>query len=195
MIRRINLILRGWVTYFDIGDSSRCFGCVWDWVEKQIRRHLMRARKRKGFGWKRQSRRWLYNRLGLFGRDRVHRPPAATAESTPSLIGPISLVMKRSAGNPHAAYDVAGAGNRIKVRSEAPASCESRRQQLIPMPKVTAPALDPTQRGVWRNRASGTALCAYPLEYYPKIHKAGARLSQKERLTRTRLKATKPKSP
>ena len=45
-----------------------------DWVEKKIRRHLMRARKRKGFGWKRWSRRWLYDRLGLFGRYRVYRP-------------------------------------------------------------------------------------------------------------------------
>ncbi len=74
VIERINPILRGWVTYFAFGDSSRCFGYVRDWVEKKIRRHLMRARKRKGFGWKRWSRRWLYDRLGLFGRYRVHRP-------------------------------------------------------------------------------------------------------------------------
>ena len=29
-------------------------------------RHLMRARKRKGFGWQRWSRQWLYVELGLF---------------------------------------------------------------------------------------------------------------------------------
>jgi RNA-directed DNA polymerase len=74
VIERINPILRGWVTYFGLGDSSRCFGYVRDWVEKKIRRHVMRARKRKGFGWKRWSRQWLYNNLGLFGRYRVHRP-------------------------------------------------------------------------------------------------------------------------
>jgi RNA-directed DNA polymerase len=61
VIDLINPILRGWVAYFAIGDSSRCFGYVQDWVEKKIRRHLMRARKRKGFGWKRWSRRWLYD--------------------------------------------------------------------------------------------------------------------------------------
>ena len=39
----INPILRGWVNYFRIGQSSRCFGYVKDWVEKKTRRHLMRA--------------------------------------------------------------------------------------------------------------------------------------------------------
>jgi RNA-directed DNA polymerase len=71
VVQLINPILRGWVTYFAIGHSSRCFGYVRDWVEKKIRRHLMRARKRRGFGWKRWSRRWLYDELGLFADYRV----------------------------------------------------------------------------------------------------------------------------
>ena len=49
VIELINPILRGWVNYFAIGHSSRCFAAVKDWVEKKIRRHLMRARKRQGF--------------------------------------------------------------------------------------------------------------------------------------------------
>ena len=36
----------------------------------------MRARKRKGFGWKRWSRQWLYGKLGLFNSYRVRRPEA-----------------------------------------------------------------------------------------------------------------------
>ena len=51
----INPVLRGWVTYFAVGHSSRCFSYVRDWVEKKVRRHLMRARKRRGFRWKRWS--------------------------------------------------------------------------------------------------------------------------------------------
>jgi RNA-directed DNA polymerase len=43
-------------------------------VEKKVRRHLMRARNRKGFGWKRWSRRWLYDTLRLFHNYRVSRP-------------------------------------------------------------------------------------------------------------------------
>jgi RNA-directed DNA polymerase len=33
----------------------------------------MRARKRKGFGWKRWSTKWLYQTLGLFNHYRVLR--------------------------------------------------------------------------------------------------------------------------
>ena len=50
VVALINPILRGWVRYFAVGDSSRCFGFIKDWVEKKVRRHLMRARNRKGFG-------------------------------------------------------------------------------------------------------------------------------------------------
>jgi len=73
VVELINPILRGWVNYF-AGHSSRCFSFVKDWVEKKVRRHLMRARKRKGFGWKRWSRQWLYGELGLFNGYRVRRP-------------------------------------------------------------------------------------------------------------------------
>jgi RNA-directed DNA polymerase len=74
VIALMNPILRGWVRYFAVGDASRCFSYIKDWVEKKVRRHLMRARKRRGFGWKRWSRPWLYQRLGLFNNYRVHRP-------------------------------------------------------------------------------------------------------------------------
>ena len=80
VIELINPILRGWVNYFKVGHSSRCFSAVKDWVEKKIRRHLMRARKRKGLGWKRWSSEWLYGTLGLFNQYRVlHEAPAAKA--------------------------------------------------------------------------------------------------------------------
>jgi RNA-directed DNA polymerase len=56
VIEEINPILRGWMNYFRIGHSSRCFSKIRDWVEMKIRRHLMRSRLRKGQGWKRWSR-------------------------------------------------------------------------------------------------------------------------------------------
>jgi RNA-directed DNA polymerase len=76
VVRLINPILRGWVNYFAIGSSSGCFSYVRYWVEKKIRRHLMRARKRQGFGWKRWSSRWMYQILGLYNdyRVRYYRP-------------------------------------------------------------------------------------------------------------------------
>jgi RNA-directed DNA polymerase len=71
VIEQINPILRGWVNYFAAGHSSQCFSFVSQWVERKIRRHLMRAQGRQGFGWKQWSKDWLYNRLGLFHDYRV----------------------------------------------------------------------------------------------------------------------------
>ena len=66
VIEKINPILRGWVNYFRIGNAARCLAYVRNWVEKKVRRHLMRARNRAGFGWARWSTVWLYAELGLF---------------------------------------------------------------------------------------------------------------------------------
>ncbi len=66
LIGEINPKLRGWVNYFRIGHASRCFAFVRLWVERRVRRHLMGARNRRGFGWKRWSTAWLHATLGLF---------------------------------------------------------------------------------------------------------------------------------
>ena len=74
VVSRINPILRGWVNYFAVGHSNRCFAFIRDWIDKKIRRHLMRAQKRSGFGWKRMERKRLWRDLGLFADFRVQRP-------------------------------------------------------------------------------------------------------------------------
>ena len=79
VIEQINPILRGWVNYFAIGNSSRCFSFVHLWVEKKIRRLLARARQRRGFGWKRWSSRWLYNELGLYNEYKIRWRPTTKA--------------------------------------------------------------------------------------------------------------------
>jgi RNA-directed DNA polymerase len=76
VIEEINPILRGWVNYFAVGHSSRCFSFIKQWVEKKVRRHLMRARGRQGFGWKRWSTTWLHDKLGIFDGYRVRRQGA-----------------------------------------------------------------------------------------------------------------------
>ena len=73
VIAKINPVLRGWVNYFRVGHSSICFGVVKRWVEEKVRRHLMRARGRQGFGWTRWSSEWLYDRLGLFNNYQLVR--------------------------------------------------------------------------------------------------------------------------
>jgi RNA-directed DNA polymerase len=37
VIKKINPILRGWVKYFAVGHSSRCFAFIQNWVEQKIR--------------------------------------------------------------------------------------------------------------------------------------------------------------
>jgi len=83
VIEEINPILRGWMNYFRIGHSSRCFSKIRDWVEMKIRRHLMRSRLRKGKGWKQWSREWIYRRLGLYNDYRLRRPALAKAAPVP----------------------------------------------------------------------------------------------------------------
>jgi hypothetical protein len=47
VIDQINPILSGWGNYFAISHASCCFSYVQDWVEKKIRRHLMRVLQRE----------------------------------------------------------------------------------------------------------------------------------------------------
>ena len=81
VIDLINPKLRGWINYFRIGNSSVCFTYIKDWVEKKVRRHLMRARNWRGFGWNRWSRVWFYKNLGLYDDYGVrhYRPESAAS--------------------------------------------------------------------------------------------------------------------
>jgi RNA-directed DNA polymerase len=82
IVAEINPILRGWVNYFSIGHSGRCFDFIREWVEKKMRRHLMRARQRHGFGWKRWSPQWFYGKLGLFSGYQLPKRPLRAAVSS-----------------------------------------------------------------------------------------------------------------
>jgi len=67
----INPILRGWVQYFRIGNSSKVFGYVRDWLTRKIRRHLMRAKGKSGFGWTLWSTRGHYAIYNIYSDFRV----------------------------------------------------------------------------------------------------------------------------
>jgi RNA-directed DNA polymerase len=70
-VRRINPIVRGWVTYFRVGNSGRAFHKVRWHVDRKVRRFAAKQSKRKGFGWKRWSSAVVYETWGLFGDYRV----------------------------------------------------------------------------------------------------------------------------
>jgi RNA-directed DNA polymerase len=84
VIEKINPILRGWVSYFAFGNASRCFSYVRTWVDRKLRRLLARARGSKGFGWKRWSRRWLVEELGLFDDYHVLPKTWMTPKASPA---------------------------------------------------------------------------------------------------------------
>jgi RNA-directed DNA polymerase len=73
VIEVINPVLRGWVNYFRVGDASRCFSYIRQWVLRKTRRHLMRNQKRRGLGWKRWSNDWLTRQYGIFNDYRLCR--------------------------------------------------------------------------------------------------------------------------
>ena len=68
IIARINAVLTGWVNYFRVGNSSRAFSEVRDYLEMKIRTLLTRRKRRqkRSIGWRRWSNEYLYNILELF---------------------------------------------------------------------------------------------------------------------------------
>jgi RNA-directed DNA polymerase len=71
VILAVNAVIRGWVNYFRIGNSSSTFNKVRDYIEYKVRRFVIRRQKRKGIGWKRWSREEIYNKWGLYNDYRI----------------------------------------------------------------------------------------------------------------------------
>src|SRR5947199_559132 len=68
VVKLINAMLAGWVNYFWVGDASRAFSEVRDYVEMKIRTLLTRRKRRRksSVGWRRWSNEYLYEVLGLY---------------------------------------------------------------------------------------------------------------------------------
>jgi RNA-directed DNA polymerase len=68
VMSKINEVLTGWVNYFRIGNSSRAFSEVRDYVEMKVRTLLTRRKRRqkRSIGWRRWSNEYLYDVLGLY---------------------------------------------------------------------------------------------------------------------------------
>jgi len=83
VVEKINPILRGWVNYFRVGNSSRAFDKVKFHVERKVRRWAVKKLKRKGFGWTRWSSDVVYKMWGLFNDYRIRYYTAAKASALP----------------------------------------------------------------------------------------------------------------
>jgi group II intron reverse transcriptase/maturase len=68
LVKQINATLAGWVNYFRVGNASRAFSEVRDYVEMKIRTLLTRRKRRRksSVGWRRWSNEYLYDVLGLY---------------------------------------------------------------------------------------------------------------------------------
>jgi RNA-directed DNA polymerase len=79
LIERINATLAGWVNYFKVGNSSRAFSEVRDYVEMKVRTLLTRRKRRRkrSVGWRRWSNEFLYDVLGLFWDWKIFPLPSA----------------------------------------------------------------------------------------------------------------------
>lgn len=74
IIARINVAVAGWVNYFRVGNSSRAFGEVRDYLEMKVRTLLTRRKRRqkRSVGWRRWSNEYLYEVLELFWDWKLH---------------------------------------------------------------------------------------------------------------------------
>jgi RNA-directed DNA polymerase len=68
VVAQINAALAGWVQYFRVGNSSRAFSEVHEYVEMKVRTLLTRRKRRRktSVGWRRWSSAYLYDVLGLY---------------------------------------------------------------------------------------------------------------------------------
>jgi RNA-directed DNA polymerase len=81
-VARVNPIVRGWVNYFRIGNSTREFDAVRTGVERKVRRFAVKKMKRRGFGWARWSSTIVYGAWGLFDDYQIRY--ATRAKAAPS---------------------------------------------------------------------------------------------------------------
>jgi hypothetical protein len=75
-ICRTNRVVRGWVNYFRVGNSSRVFHDIRSHVEMKVRRVLQYQQGRYGRGWRRYRYVDLYQRLGLYSDYQVRWCPS-----------------------------------------------------------------------------------------------------------------------
>jgi RNA-directed DNA polymerase len=68
LVKRLNTQVAGWVHYFRVGNSSRAFGEIREYLEMKVRTLLTRRKRRRktSVGWRRWSNEYLYGVLGLY---------------------------------------------------------------------------------------------------------------------------------
>ena len=71
VVSELNPVIRGWVNYYKIANSSKKFGKIKLYVANKVRKFMMRRRNRSGYGYKRYPGEYLYGKLGLYSNYRL----------------------------------------------------------------------------------------------------------------------------
>ena len=68
LVKRLNASVAGWVNYFRVGNSSRAFSEIREYLEMKLRTLLTRRTRRRktSVGWRRWSNEYIYGVLELY---------------------------------------------------------------------------------------------------------------------------------
>ncbi|GAH27706.1 unnamed protein product [marine sediment metagenome] len=66
IIKELNPVIRGWVNYFRIANSSKKFGKIRLYGASKVRKFMRRRRNKSGYGYNEYPGDYLYKRLGLY---------------------------------------------------------------------------------------------------------------------------------
>lgn len=66
IVSGLNSVIRGWVNYFAVGNSSKWFGKLRYYLESKIRRFIRKRSLKKGHGYKSLPNEYLYKKLGVY---------------------------------------------------------------------------------------------------------------------------------
>jgi len=66
VVKELNPVIRGWVNYFRIANSSKEFGEIRLYGMSKVRRFMRRRRNKSGYGYKEYPNNYLYMQLGFY---------------------------------------------------------------------------------------------------------------------------------
>jgi group II intron reverse transcriptase/maturase len=65
-VANLNRYIRGWMTYYRLGNGSDTFRTLAHFVNKRVRRVIWRRKGRRGYGWGKLTSDYIYGQLSLF---------------------------------------------------------------------------------------------------------------------------------
>lgn len=73
VVEELAPVLRGWVNYFRLANSSRKFNKIKFYTAQKVRKFMRRRRHKAGYGWREYTDMYLYQTLGLYNDYRLLR--------------------------------------------------------------------------------------------------------------------------